>query len=42
MLQMKQHYETEFKKIVRLHLEEGRSLKGLATEKTACRTPKGK
>ena len=33
MLQMKQHYEAEFKKkIVRLHLEEGRSLKGLAAE----------
>ena len=32
MLQMK-HYETEFKKkIVRLHLEEGRSLKSLAAE----------
>ena len=31
MLQMNQHYEPEFKKkIVRLHLEEGRSLKGLA------------
>ena len=33
MLQMSQHYEPEFKKkIVRLHLEEGRSLKGLAEE----------
>jgi len=33
MLQMKPHYETEFKnKIVRLHLEEGRTLKGLAEE----------
>lgn len=32
MLQMK-HYETEFKKkIVRLYLEEGRSLKSLAVE----------
>ena len=31
MLQMK-HYEIEFKKIVRLHLEEGRSLKSLAAE----------
>ena len=30
MLQMSQNYEPEFKKkIVRLHLEEGRSLKGL-------------
>ena len=30
---MNQHYEPEFKKkIVRLHLEEGRSLKGLAAE----------
>ena len=30
---MSKHYETEFKKkIVRLHLEEGRSLKGLAEE----------
>lgn len=30
---MSQHYETEFKKkIVRLHLEEGRSLKSLASE----------
>ena len=30
MLQMNQHYEPEFKKkIVRLHLEEGRSLKDL-------------
>ena len=30
---MKQHYETEFKnKIVRLHLEEGRTLKSLAIE----------
>ena len=33
MLHMNQHYEPEFKKkIVRLHLEEGRSLKGLAAE----------
>ena len=33
MLQMNQHYEPEFKKkIARLHLEEGRSLKGLAAE----------
>ena len=33
MLQMNQHYEPEFKKkIVRLHLEEGRFLKGLAAE----------
>lgn len=33
MLQMSQYYEPEFKKkIVRLHLEEGRSLKGLAEE----------
>ena len=32
MLQMNQHYEPEFKKIVRIHLEEGRSLKGLAAE----------
>lgn len=30
---MSQHYENEFKKkIVRLHLEEGRSLKSLASE----------
>ena len=30
MLQMHQHYEPEFKKkIVRLHLEEGRSIKAL-------------
>ena len=30
MLQMNKHYELEFKKkIVRLHLEEGRSLKSL-------------
>lgn len=30
---MNPHYETEFKKkIVRLHLEEGRTLKGLAEE----------
>ena len=30
---MSKHYEPEFKKkIVRLHLEEGRTLKGLATE----------
>ena len=39
MLQMTQYYEPEFKNIVRLHLEEGRSLKGLAEE---YRTPKGK
>ena len=33
MLQMSQHYEPEFKKkLVRLHLEEGRSLKCLAAE----------
>ena len=33
MLQMSQHYEPEFKKkIVRLHLEEGRSLISLAAE----------
>lgn len=33
MLQMQQHYEPEFKKkIVRLHLEDGRTLKGLAAE----------
>lgn len=33
MLQMSKQYEPEFKKkIVRLHLEEGRTLKGLATE----------
>ena len=33
MLQMSKHYEQEFKKkIVRLHLEEGRTLKGLAAE----------
>ena len=33
MLQMSQNYEPEFKKkIVRLHLEEGRFLKGLAEE----------
>ena len=33
MLQMSKHYEPEFKKkIVRLHLEEGRTLKGLAAE----------
>ena len=33
MLQMNQHYEPEFKKkIVRLHLEGGRSIKGLAAE----------
>ena len=33
MLQMSQYYEPEFKeKIVRLHLEEGRTLKGLAAE----------
>ena len=33
MLQTNQHYESEFKKkIVRLHLEDGRSLKGLAAE----------
>ena len=33
MIQMNQNYEPEFKKkIVRLHLEEGRTLKGLAAE----------
>ena len=33
MLKMSKHYEPEFKKkIVRLHLEEGRTLKGLAAE----------
>ena len=32
MLQMSQNYKPEFKKIVRLHLEEGRSLKSLAEE----------
>lgn len=33
MTQMNKHYETEFrKKIVRLHLEEGRTLNGLAAE----------
>ena len=33
MSQMSKHYEPEFKKkIVRLHLEEGRTLKGLAVE----------
>ena len=33
MSQMSKHYEPEFKKkIVRLHLEEGRSLKSLAAE----------
>ena len=33
MTQMNKHYESEFKKkIVRLHLEEGRTLKGLAAE----------
>lgn len=33
MLQMKPHYEIEFKrKIARLHLEQGRILKGLAQE----------
>ena len=33
MSQMSKHYEPEFKKkIVRLHLEEGRILKGLAAE----------
>ena len=33
MLQMSKHYEPEFKKkIVRLHLEEGRTIKGLAAE----------
>lgn len=33
MLHMSQNYEPEFKKkIVRLHLEEGRALKGLAAE----------
>ena len=33
MSQMSKHYEPEFKKkIVRLHLEEGRTLKSLAAE----------
>ena len=33
MLQMSKQYEPEFKKkIVRLHLEEGRTLRGLAAE----------
>lgn len=33
MLQMSKHYEPEFKKsIVRLHLEEGRTLKSLSAE----------
>lgn len=33
MLQINQHYESEFKKrIVRLHLEEERTLKSLAAE----------
>lgn len=33
MLQMSKYYEPEFKKkIVRLHLEDGRTLKGLAAE----------
>ena len=33
MLQMNQNYEPEFeKKIVRLHLEEGRTLRGLAED----------
>jgi transposase len=33
MLQMSKYYEPEFKKkIVRLHLEDGRTLKGLAKE----------
>ena len=33
MTQMNHHYEPEFKeKLVRLHLEDGRSLKSLATE----------
>ena len=33
MLHMQKHYESEFKKkIVRLHIEEGRTLKGLAEE----------
>ena len=32
MLQMSKHYEPEFKKIVHLHLEEGRTLKSLANE----------
>ena len=33
MLQMSQHYEPEFKKkIVRIHLEEGRSFKSLSAE----------
>ena len=29
---MSQHYQFEFKKIVRLHLEEGRTLRSLAEE----------
>ena len=33
MLQMSQHYEPEFKrKIVRLHLEDGRTIRALAAE----------
>lgn len=32
MLQMSQHYEPEYKKIVCLHLEEGRPIKSLASE----------
>ena len=33
MKQMSKHYESDFKKkIVRLHLEEGRTLNGLAAE----------
>ena len=32
MSQMSKHYEPEFKKIVHLHLEEGRTPKGLAAE----------
>ena len=33
MLQMSKQYESEFKKkIVRLHLEEGRTLRGFAAE----------
>ena len=37
MLQMSKHYEEEFKKkIVRLHLEEGRTLKGLEKEYGVC------
>lgn len=32
MLQMNQYYEPEFKKIVRIHLEEGHYFKSLAAE----------